>query len=256
MASAATKLSALVAATKNAQTIEQPWLHWFLYGAAGSGKTTAASTFPRPLFLVPSNEASIVTLAGMDVPYIEITGQHAPLKAGRGGMDAAITLIEQEYKRDPDNFPYDTIVVESLTHYQDLVQEELTENNTQQMDQRRWGLLATHLRNIQMRLRDLEVHVVFTALEKLAENDAGIVSGSPMLSGQSAIKLPSSCDFIGYAEAPMNKKGKHTIHFKRRGHFFARSRFRGMPAQVEDFSYPEVEQYLKGDKKQQFATKG
>ena len=245
------KLSPLLAATKNALNIEQPWLHWFIYGDSGSGKTTAAASFPRPLFLVPANESSIVTLTGMDVPYIEITGQHGPVSKGRGGMEAALSLVENEYAKDPDNFPYDTIVVESLTHYMDLIQEELTENNAQQMDQRKWGLVATHLRNIQMRLRNLEVHAVFTALAKVSENDAGTVIGGPMLSGQSAIKLPSACDIIGYAEAPANKKGKHTIHFRRRGHFFARSRFRGMPASVENFDYPAVQKYLSGDKKKQ-----
>jgi hypothetical protein len=252
MSSTAKKLSALVAATKNAVNIEQPWLHWFVYGDSGSGKTTAAASFPRPLFLVPANESSITTLTGMDVPYIEITGQHGPVSNGRGGMEAALQLIEQDYAKDPDNFPYDTIVVESLTHYMDLIQEELTENNAQQMDQRKWGLVATHLRNIQMRLRNLEVHAVFTALAKVSENDAGAIVGGPMLSGQSAVKLPSACDIIGYAEAPASKKGKYTIHFRRRGHFFARSRFRGMPASVENFDYPVVQKHLVGDKKKPF----
>jgi hypothetical protein len=251
MTSAVKKLSPLLGATKNASDIEHPWLHWFLYGDSGSGKTTASASFPRPLFLVPANEGSIVTLTGMDVPYIEITGQYGPVLNGRGGMEAAITLIEQEYRTNPEDFAYDTIVVESLTHYQDLVQEELTENNAQQMDQRKWGLLAAHLRNIQMRLRDLEVHVVFTALAKVTENDAGVVMGGPMLSGQSAVKLPSACDIIGYAEAPATKKGKHTIHFRRRNHYFARSRFRGMPASVDNFDYSAVQTHLTGDKKKQ-----
>lgn len=214
-----------------------------------SGKTMAAASFPRPLFLVPANENSIVTLLGMDIPYIEITGQHGPINKGRGGMEAALALIENEYKRDPDNFPYDTLVVESLTHYQDLVQEELTENNAQQMDQRKWGLMASHFRNIQMRLRNLEVHVVFTALDHVRENDAGLLTGGPMLAGQTAGKLPSACDIVGYLEAPANKKGKYTAYFRRRSHYFARSRFRDLPATIEDFKYAEIEQYLKGDKK-------
>jgi len=242
------KLSALAQATKNAKVLEQPWLHWFFYGPSGAGKTTIAGTFPRPLFLVPANESSIVALAGQDIPYIEITGQHGPVLQGRGGMDHAIDLIENEMRRNPDDFPYDTIVIESLTHYQDLVVEELTEQGAQPMDQRRWGLLANHLRNVQKRLRDLEVHVVFTALDKVSENEAGVLIGGPMLSGQSAIKLPSSCDLIGYCEAPATKKGKHTVHFRRRGHFFARSRFRGVPASVENFDYETVQQHLTGDK--------
>lgn len=237
---------------QNTQTLEDPWLHWFLYGDSGAGKTTAAATFPRPIFLVPHNERSITTLSGQDVDYIEITGQSGPLTDGgaRGGLDAVLTALEKMYAADADSFPWDTIVLESLTHYVDLVQEEMTSGNARPMEQRHWGLLAAHIRNVQTRLRGMEVHVVYTALASVKQDDAGAISGGPLIPGQSAVKLPSACDIIGYCEAPVSaKKPVYNVHFRRKGHYFARSRFRGMPAVVPHFSYDAVQPYLSGDRK-------
>jgi len=242
----------------NAADLQEPWLHWFLYGESGSGKTTAAASFPNPLFLVPANERSVTTLAGQDYPYVEITGQNGPLTqdGSAGGLEAVLSALESQYYADPDAFPYDTLVIESLSHYVDLVQEEMTERNSRPMEQRHWGLLAAHVRNVQTRLRKLEVHVVYTALAAIKQDDGGAILGGPLIPGQSAVKLPSACDIIGYCEAPSSaKKPTYTIHFRRRGHYFARSRFRGMPAAVPHFSYDAVQPYLNGDRKKPTTTK-
>ncbi len=236
----------------NASDLEDPWLHWFLYGDSGSGKTSAAATFPNPLFLVPQNERSITTLAGQNVDYVEITGQSGPLNESgdSGGLDAVISALQSTYNADPEKFPWDTIVVESVSHYVDLVQEEMTSGNSRPMEQRHWGLLAAHIRNVQTRLRSMEVHVVYTALAAVRQDDGGAIVGGPLIPGQSAVKLPSACDVIGYCEAPSStKKPVYTIHFRLKGHYFARSRFRGMPAAVPHFSFDAVQPYLKGDRK-------
>ena len=78
---------------KNTNTLDgNLWVRWFMYGATGSGKTTAAATFPAPLFIVPKNEMSVVTLAGRNVPYIEVTD--------RASMGAAIAYIKTQYAKN------------------------------------------------------------------------------------------------------------------------------------------------------------
>ena len=42
-----------------------------VYGGAGSGKTTLIGTLPDPVII--SAEAGLLSLSGLDIPYIEVT---------------------------------------------------------------------------------------------------------------------------------------------------------------------------------------
>lgn len=156
-------------------------------------------------------------------------------------MDAVLTVLENALdqsirKNDELLFPYQTVVIESLTHYCDLVQDELTEGSNLPMDVQRYGKLSAHLRNIQVRLRNMDVHCVFTSLATTNDNNEGM----PAIPGQQAKKLPASCDVIGYMEVTdygPNKPQKHTLHLRQRKQFFARTRFNRLPAQIENFSF-------------------
>jgi hypothetical protein len=226
---------------QNTSNIEAPWMHWFIYGDTGSGKTTIASQFPKPLFLVPKNESSMVTLAGQNVDYITLTGMRDPYEDGEGGLNAVMDAIEAEYAANPEQF-YETIVLESLSHFTDLVQEELTQGGSMQMDQQKWGKLASAMRNIQSRLRNLDVHAVFTSLAKVDQDAAGNAVGSPLIPGQSAYKLPSACDVIAFCEARDlgKKQRKYLMHLKTHKYYPARSRFKALPSCIENFDFDEV----------------
>lgn len=234
---------------KNTKNIADPWTVWFLYGPTGSGKTTNASTFPAPLFLVPKTENSQVTLKGLDFPYIEIVDLDSEIKDGRGGMNKVISELSTLYHKDPDSFPYETIVIESVSHYSDLVVEALTNGGKNAMDQLRWGLFTSHFRHLHTVLRDMQVHVVYTALATVEEKSGGgnsALVGGPLLSGASKVKLPASCDVIGYCEAYGGKNMTgYRVHFQIKPPFEARTRFKKMPPVVENFNFADVEQYLR-----------
>lgn len=238
---------------KNAQDITAPWTTWFLYGDTGSGKTSAAATFPRPYFIVPQNEQSIVTLKGRDIDYVEVIGsgtlEKRSVKPSGFGLEQIVTMIEQEYASQPDSFPYDTIVIESLSHYMDLVIEELTAGNKYDMDWSKWGLLSGHLRSIHGRLRTLDVNVVYTALANVPSDDGGKNNGpkqslGPMMQGKMAFKLPSACDVVGYFEINAGKPPHYYAHFQPHRNYTARTRFPGIPAKVENFNYADIAQFL------------
>ena len=224
----------------NAKTLDNPWYHWFFYGETGSGKTSLAATFPRPVFLIPFNENSIETLRGKDVPFFIVTDKdNKPFnpKTGEGSMVKILDHIEKGYHHDPEGFPYDTIVFESLSHYGDLVQEQLTKGD-QHMDQQKWGFFLAHFRQVQSRMRNLDVHVIFTALAKMEKADGTSREGGPAIPGQAAVKLPSACDVIGYCE---EKKGIYTVHFRSHRGFKARSRL-PLPDKVQDFNFAKIEE--------------
>lgn len=235
----------------NAKDIQYAWSHFFLYGPSGSGKTTCAATFPRPVFIVPYNEQSITTLRGRDVPYYELVDMKSPLRGSRGGLTSILDELYNAYIEDPDKFPFETIVIESVSHYIDLVVDELSAGGTRQMDQRHWGAVLAHFRNTQSRLRNMQVHAVFTALSDLQKDKEGnITGGGPMVSGATAKKLPSACDVIGYCEytsGAKNVSGRYTTYFRDRGMFPARARFQGWPAEMENFNFQQVEHLLKGE---------
>jgi hypothetical protein len=259
-------------------TIEQPWTRWFLYGDSGAGKTIAASTFPSPLFLVPANEKSDLSLLDLDEDFTvfrlgqDAQGTRVPV---RQQMQQVLSDLEDRAKRMQDAFaradafrargteddltkaaefeaqanaalPWQTIVVESLTHYCDLVIEDLTNHATKQMNQGLWGSLSSHIRTIHDRLSSLPVHVVYTSLAKVVESDGGVARGGPAISGNMSSRLPAACDAFGYCESrPAGKDGmRYLVHFQRHLSFAARTRFRRMPKIVEDFNFRAIEHTL------------
>jgi len=244
---------------KNAKDIAMPWTHWFLYGPSGSGKTTAASTFPNPLFLVPAAEGSELTLAGLDVPYIKIgrDAANGVVKPREHMMSVLKFLGEQHDKMRQclakgdeagaiEAFPWETIVCESMTHYCSMLQDDIGNNGAIKMDQQRWGLMADHLRMLHARLRTFECHVVFTALAKV-EGEGNAVEGAADISGKMARLMPSACDAIGFCEVVESTSARqpptYRVHFRQHRVYPARTRFRGMPAVIENFNFAEVQQY-------------
>jgi hypothetical protein len=104
-----------------------------------------------------------------------------------------------------------------------------------------WGKMKDHLRHVQLRLRKMQVHVVFTCLDELKTNEkSGITSGGPLMSGKAARTLPASCDVIGYCR---RSGDRYFVHFKPYMHYYAGSRLKNMPAQIENFEFTKLEKY-------------
>lgn len=257
---------------QTSDAIHQPKTAWFLYGAMGSGKTRAAASFPAPLFLIPANEGSELTLKQLTdkkVPFVrmgkradgtvvkvrqhidEIMGdlekRHAQMWAGlaeadklrAAGDDAAADAKERQAAA---LFPWETIVVESLTHLGDLLVDDVGDMGKKKMDQQGWGVISTFLRTLHSRLRNLDAHIVYTSLAKVQmDDDGGVVAGGPNLIGSMAEKLPSACDTVVYMEElpAQGKDGKPTYRafFRRYKKWHARTRFGGLPDFVDNFNF-------------------
>lgn len=226
----------------NAKNIEAPWIQIFVMGDPGSGKTQLASTFPRPVFLQPKNEQSMLTLKGGDFPYIEIDSMRGPVVNGCGGMLSAVRGLETLYAKDPNKFQFDTVVIEQVGHYGDIMQRELSAG-TMQMDQQKWGLFLSHLLEVQAILRRMQVHVVWTSHTKIEKiSDTTSICGAN-ISGQAAVKIPSSCDAIAFCENGTGKDPRFRTHFSRFNGFNARARF-AIPAVIENCTFDDIAQYL------------
>lgn len=231
--------------TLNTNTLgQEPWVRWFLYGDTGSGKTSAAATFPRPLFLVPKSENSVTTLGGRNFPFFQIVDRSSPLKGGIGGLEKILSAIETDYEKDPGNFPFDTIVFDAMTHYAELVLDELTEGNKVPMDRQKYERLAAHFRNIHARLSEMQIHVVYCALAKWDEKTD---KGSAYLSGKSGDIIPSACEV--YAHMTVKDQGKgnpqlFTMHTQTHQGWKARTRLNRLPAEITNFHFDKVRSLL------------
>jgi len=241
---------------KNAGEIVTPWTSWFFYGATRAGKTTAAATFPRPVFLVPAQEKSHISLMGRhDVDYKLIESSHmmhetvAELEARHQRARPLWDTGSEDALAEADTiFPWQTVVLESMTHYADLIQEELTRGATVEMDRQKWGKLGSHLRSIHMRLRALPVHTIFTSLEDRIHDEKGkLVSGGPMFPGKTQFKMPSACDGIVYFERKAgNPNDIFLAHFTKQEVFVAGTRFPRLTAKrsLKPFTWAEVAETL------------
>lgn len=246
---------------QNTNTIAQPWTAWFLYGPTGSGKTTAASTFPAPLFIVPANEGSELSLRGRDLPFVRV-GKRADGKVvpARQHLGEILTDLEKRHAQmrvalnagdqvaADAAFPWQTIVIESLTHLGDMLVEDVSNYGQKKMDQQGWGVISTFLRTVHSRLRNMEVHVVYTSLAKTQESESGgITTGGPSLIGSMAEKMPSACDVIAFMEevpAPKGEPPVYRAHFRKYRWWAARTRFSGFPDHVDNFAFDRVASHL------------
>jgi hypothetical protein len=243
---------------QNTREVMQPWIHCLFYGDSGSGKTTLASTFPDPLFVVPARERSELTLAGQDIPFVRvgIDENEKPLPP----MKHMLTVLREIEKRHAAmgaaviagdeaaaaaHFPWQTLVFESLSHYVSDIQIEIS--GGRQMDQQGWGKLYDHMRELHMRLRALQCHVVFTSLAKV-DGEGTAATGGPSLSGQTGKLLPSACDIVGYCVAleRSNQDTNYQLYLKQHRVFPARSRFKTMPKYWENPSFAQFAPYIPG----------
>lgn len=209
--------------------IQQPRLAVFLYGPPGAGKTRQAATFPAPVVLSPSNENGVLTLRGMDVQYRRLTTPD--------DLDAAVSYLERVQAKDgPDALPGETLVIDAVSHYSELLIEHIAKSRKAGMDQQGWGLVAAHFRALHQRLRRLDMHIVYTALsEPLLSEGGGVIGQRPRLGGSARDLIPSACDLLLYMEAreSTTREGVYKAYSRPRAGAIARTRLSALPPEMD-----------------------
>lgn len=131
------------------------------YGRSGTGKTTLASSFPGPLLLLDINDKgtdSVLDVKGLDVLSCE------------SWVD-----FEQTYwfiKKNPKK--YKTVIIDTVSMLQDLsIKQVLTESNREEggmLTKRDWGEASSMLKTGIMNYRDLPMHVVYIAQDRVSNS--------------------------------------------------------------------------------------
>lgn len=223
---------------RNAAETAAPWLRVFLFGPSRSGKTEIASTFPDPTFIIPYNEDSIETLRGRNYPY-GVLGEEDPARV-MNESEQALTKMKAAAMKGADNFHQtygQTIVFESVSHYQSLVIAQL--EGFYKDNRQVYGAWYNHLMTVRDILWALPAHIIVTALDSIKTDDQNRVTDyGPMISGRGAKLFPSSCHIVGVTEQLGGPK--FYCHLTTKNGYSAGSRLAGLPNKsYENFTYPD-----------------
>jgi hypothetical protein len=136
------------------------------YGETGTGRTTCATTFPKPLLIIRSEEVESGIKSVKNVVGVEAT----PVLTSD---EQLLDVVEYQQKTGK----YKTLVLDSVTFYQDLILKRVLKLDDVPVgftfamaSQSQWGLVGMELKE---RLRELlrlaqdGTHVVLTAAQRL-----------------------------------------------------------------------------------------
>jgi phage nucleotide-binding protein len=136
------------------------------FGASGSGKTSLIPTLPNPVVL--SAEGGLLSIAGADIPYIEIVSM-ADLR------DAYAWLDSDEAKG------FETVVIDSISEVAEVVLN--TEKKIAKDPRQAYMAMQEQMTDLIRAFRDVPKHVVMTAKLEKSQDEMGKVFYSPSMPG-------------------------------------------------------------------------
>ncbi len=199
MAQAALTATSLAGLTISKVKERSQWLNLMIYGDSGIGKTTL------------SGSASVVK--GMSpVIVVDIEGGTESLRRPYPDVEV-ITVRTWKQMQDVYNELYEgkhgykTVVIDSFTEVQKFSMNEIMRELIERRPEldpdvpskREWGKNLNQMRNYVRGFRDLEMHTIFTALNKSTFNEnSGLTTNEPNATGQFAKEIPALLDVVLY----------------------------------------------------------
>lgn len=180
-----------------------------LYGPPGSGKTYYGGTFPKPLFIDLENGLRSVFKLGSVGRYPKDPEDRIT------NLDQVRTAwYEINKATKAGNFPYDTVVIDSLQELQVLVVNEQISKykqvSRQMDDQLTWqdyGKVNRVFLSIIRNFLKLPYHIVMTSTQTKPEFEGDMVA--PAFSGKGIWKdLSRIVEQIGYCTVRKNDEGR------------------------------------------------
>lgn len=152
-----------------------------VHGPSGAGKTRFASTFPKPIIF--DIEAGTMSVdKELDVAVV-----------GKDQITLASLLEYVDWLATPDAKEYESVVIDSLTHLQNIF---LAENLPNTKDPRQvYGAWQQYLRTLMGKLFDLNKNVVVICRSKMGEDIEGAEKLFPELSPSAFTVIPALVDF-------------------------------------------------------------
>lgn len=136
-----------------------------IYGRAGTGKTTLAATFPKPILLLDVREQGNDSIAEYSDDEIKVLSVET------------WEDIEQVYwMLQSGDHPFKTVVIDTVTQMQDVCMDTiLEEDNKDFATKRDWGTVSGLMKTWIVNYRDLTetgMDVVFIAQERVHDSES------------------------------------------------------------------------------------
>lgn len=153
-----------------------------VYGPSGAGKTSFWGSAPKPIFA--SAEGGLLSIASIKPAYVDI----------RSTKD--LTEL-YEYLKNKEH-PYETVIIDSITEINEIIKAGIEKKNGRGMQLQDWGFLEKEISDILRKFRDLNMHVLFLALEKYEKDGDKIEKIYPLLNGKAQTGIAGFMDIVGY----------------------------------------------------------
>ncbi len=219
-------------------------LNILIYGNPGVGKTTFASTAPRPLFI--DCEGGLLSIAEKEVDFVRITAEGEVYQTL---YDIFTYLKDEKHK-------YETVVLDHLTELQKLIMDEqlreaVNDNPNREADvayMQDWNINTQRMRKIIRAFRDLPIHTIFIAqLGELKDEQEGAIFFSPALTPRLSTDVMAYTDIIGYLfTQETGEELKRRLLIQPYGKYKAKDRSGKLGQIIDDPTFSKILKKIKG----------
>ncbi len=203
---------------KNTNDVHTSGVKIVVYGAAGSGKTTLATTMPKPLII--SAEGGLLSINGSNIPYVEVKT-----------MDQ-LTEVYEWVSSSEDAAQYESIILDSISEIGEVVLEH--EKRVNKDGRAAYGELAVQMTGLIRAFRDLEgKNVLMTAKLDKSQDEMGRMLYAPSMPGaKMSQQLPYFFDIVAALRVEKDAEGvaQRALMCDTDGLWSAKSRLIGVEA--------------------------
>lgn len=228
----------------------KPLLKMIIQGIPGTGKTTLAATAPNVLVL--DVDDGLESVAGWDISYVPI-GREEGHTVTKDMTEVYKFLLTGEH-------PYETVVIDTISELQAKLVEQLQREihaasgrDLDTMTLQDWGKITSQTRRLVRAFVDLPMHVILVAQTELITDDSSRIQYLPLLTPKARISVMAMVGTIGYMGVKHGKEGEDTKRIlltQPHDRYYAKCRFRQLPAQLENPTIPQMLDIIWGPKEE------
>ena len=185
-----------------------------IYGQGGTGKTTLATTSPKPILIDSEQGSKALGARGIDVPVVHVKSW--------SDVQEAWTLVR-------DSKEYETVVIDPIGEFLDLLLEQVKSGGD--MSLKKWGEAKDRMRKFIKAIKESGKHVVFVAHEKEEKDDEQVLR-RPLLQANLWQELANMCDVVGHLR--VDAQGKRTLRVQPEPKVYAKDRYAALDELIQE----------------------